>query len=183
MCNLNRIAALLISATVAIASAIVLAATATALAGSWWTSSANMPIMISIAALSAFAMSSANGAAIEAAQCMSGPCKEAADKVFAALIALIAALGALTTAAIVGAFLATIPFSGVAVAAAIGFSAVAVGVTLAVVSAVLLPQLDDCRSRSGGGPLSGLVEFQKTFGLVVGGAAALAGGVVTFKGF
>ncbi|MFD0740133.1 hypothetical protein ACFQZQ_12690 [Lysobacter koreensis] len=180
MCNPSKIAALLISASVFLLLAVVLAATATALAGSWWTSSANMPIMIVIAVLSGTAMGSVNAAAAEAAQCTVAPCKEAGDKLFAALIGLVAALGALTAAAVAGALIATIPYAGIAVAVAIGVSAAAAGITLVVVSSVLLPQLDDCRARSAAGTPSGLVAFQKTLGIFAGVALALTGGIVTF---
>ena len=112
-----------------------------------------------------------------------GTGKEAGDKLFATLIALAAALGALTAAAIAGAFIATIPFVGVAVAIAIGVSAAAAGITLVAVSSVLLPQLDDCRTRAGAGVPSGLVEFQKGLGLIAGVALAFAAGIVAFKGF
>lgn len=180
MCNPSKIAALLISASVLILLAVILAGTATALASSWWTSSANMPIMIAIAVLSGTAMGSVNAAAAEAAQCTVAPCKEAGDKLFATLIGLAAALGALTAAAVAGAFIATIPYAGVAVAVAIGVSATVAGITLAVASSVLLPQLDDCRTRLAAGTPSGLVGFQKTFGLIAGGALALTGGIVAF---
>ena len=175
MCNLDRIAGLLISASAAIVAGIVLAATATALAGSWWTSGANGPIMITIAALSAFAMSNVSGAAIEAAKCTIGPCKEAAEKLLAALYALAASLGALTAASVVAAFTAVIPYAGVGIAVAIGVSATIAGIALAVISTVFLPQLDTCRTSVGASPPSGLVEFQKGFGGAVGFALAATG--------
>ncbi|HEV7305713.1 hypothetical protein [Ensifer sp.] len=181
MCNPTKIAAFLISASVLLLIAVVLAGIATALAGSWWTSAANMPIMLAIAVLSASAMGSVNAAAAEAAQCTVAPCKEAGDKLFAVLIGLAAALAALTAAAVAAAFIAVIPYAGIAVAIAIGVSATAAGITLAVASSALLPQLDDCRTRASVGTPSGLVEFQKSFGLIAGGALALAGGIVTFK--
>jgi hypothetical protein len=181
VCNPSKIAALLVSASIELLLAVVLAGTATALAGSWWTSSAVMPIMIIIAALSAAAMGSVNAAAAEAAQCTVAPCKEAGDKLFATLVGLATALGALTAASVAAAFIGTIPYAGMAVAIAIGVSAAAAGITLAVASSVLLPQLDDCRVRSAAGTPSGIVEFQKGFGLIAGGILALAGGIVGFK--
>lgn len=183
MCSPSKIAGLLISASVLLLMAVVFAVIATALAGSWWTSSAAMPIMIAIAALSGTAMGSVNAAAAEAAQCTVAPCKEAGDKLFATLIGLAAALAALTAASIAAAFIGTIPYAGVAVAIAIGVSAAAAGITLAVVSSVLLPQLDDCRTRAGAGVPSGLVEFQKFLGLIAGGALAFTAGIVAFKPF
>jgi hypothetical protein len=183
MCNLDRVAGLLISASVAIAAAIVLAGAATALAGSWWTSGAVTPIMISIAALSAFAMSSVSGAAIEAAKCAVGPCKEAADKLLAALYALAASLGALTAASVVAAFAGAIPYVGVGVSIAIGVSATIAGIALFAVSTVFLPQLDECRTRSAASPPSALVGFQKGFGGIVGFALAATGAYVGVKPF
>jgi hypothetical protein len=175
MCNLDRIAGLLISASVAIAAAVVLAVTATALAGSWWTSGANTPIMITIAALSAFAMSNVSGAAIEAAMCTTGPCKEAAEKLLAALYALAVSLGALTAASVVAAFTASIPYVGVGIAIAIGVSATIAAIALFAISSVFLPQLDTCRTSVRASPPSGLVAFQKVFGVVVSLALAATG--------
>ena len=178
MCNLDRIAGLLISASIAITAGIVLAGAATVFAGSWWTSGANGPIMITIAALSAFATGNVSAAAVEAAKCTTGPCKEAADKLLAALYALAASLAALTTASVIAAFGASIPYAGIGVAIAIGVSAAAAGVALFIISTLFLPQLDACRTSVMASPPSGLVEFQKSFGGVVGFALAATGGIV-----
>ena len=78
MCNPSKIAGLLISASVLLLMAVVFATIATALSNSWWTSAANMPIMIAIAALSGTAMGSVNAAAAEAAQCTVAPAKRPA---------------------------------------------------------------------------------------------------------
>jgi hypothetical protein len=184
MCDLNRIAGLLWSATVTVFAGVVVIGTAAILASNWYTAASNTFQMGAAAVLVGVALLSVNGALVETAKCQTAPCKTQADRLFGALFALSAALGGLLTATIIAVFAASIPYAGVGVAIAIGVTAAAAGVSLILISAIYLPALDACRVASAGAPASLAVEVQRIIGvaagtiLVVFGAGAVLAGVL-----
>jgi hypothetical protein len=168
MCDLNRIAALLLSATIAVTAAIVVMAAAAILATNWYTAPSNTFAMAAAAILVGLALSCVNGAMIETGKCQTGPCKALADRLFGALFALSATLGGLLTATIIAVFAASIPYAGVGVAIAIAVTAAAAGVCLILISAIYLPALDACRVTSAGAPPSTAVLLQRAVGVAAG---------------
>jgi hypothetical protein len=84
------------------------------------------------------------------------------------LVALSVALSALIAATIVAAFTASIPYVGVGVSIAMGVSAAATGIALAVISSTLLPALDQCLVDSTGATASDAVAIQRVVGTVAG---------------
>lgn len=182
-CNPNKIASLLTAASLAIVAAIALYTVASILPSSWWTAAGAFAVMLIAAAVIAAAVGFVNGAAIEAANCTTGPCKSDGEKVLGALWALSATLSALLTATVVGAFGASIPWVGSAISIAMMVTATLSGVALLIVSARLLPDLQACLAASTGAAPSAAVAIQSVVGAVAGVvllafAGGFAGGVL-----
>lgn len=183
MCDLNKIASLLIAATIPLAIVVALAGTAAALATNWYTSGGAGVVMAIAASLVGTAAGFVNGALIEAVKCQAAPCKAQADRVVAALLALSISLSALLTACIVAIFGSSIPYAGIAVSVAIGVAGATAGIALALVSGTYLPDLDVCRVAAGRATPSTVVQIQKTLGLIVGIAGVAASGLASYTGW
>lgn len=144
MCNIEAIAALIASASVALIAAIVAFGVAAVNAGTFWGAFGNsIPIGISVA-LIAVALAATNAAAAQASSCRTGPCKALADRLFNALAALGIALAVLLAAVILGIFGSSIPYAGTIVAIALAAGAIACSISLGFISAEI-EALDTCR--------------------------------------
>jgi hypothetical protein len=126
MCDVNKIAAIVLSSTITLAAAIVAFGVGALIAGSIWTAGGNAALMTAVAIALALAIGQMNIALLEAAKCIDGPCKRAAEELFGALFALIATMSALLTATVIAAFGASVPYFGVGVAIALAVSALLV---------------------------------------------------------
>lgn len=182
MCNPGRIAAMLTTASIILVGAVALYGLAAVLAGSWWTSGGNAVIAATVAVMLGVALTFINAAMLEAANCMSGPCGGFGSRVYGALVALSISVTALIAASIVAAFTASIPYAGIGVAIAMGISAAAAGIALAVISSTLLPALEACLVAATGAAASDAVVFLRVVGTVAG-VILVAFGVQAALGF
>ena len=176
MCNPDKIATILIGATVAIALALVFYLAVAVGGSSWWTSGGNAALMILAGVSVGVAIAVVGAALAEALKCQRAPCKTFGDRLVAALGTLLTSLTVLLAAGILAAFPSIIPGAGTAIGIAFSASAVVAGAALIYISVSVLPTLTACL-----GAASTAVVVQSVLGFFVG--LVLAGlGASTFIG-
>ena len=176
MCNPDRIAAILIGASVAILIAVGCYLAVLALGSNWYTSGSNPWLMIAAGVSIGIAIGVVGAALSEATKCQRPPCKTFGDRLVAALGTMITTLTIMLAAGIVLAFPSAFPWAGSAIGAVMAAMAVAAGIALMYISLSVVPTLMGCL----GGASTAVTVL-----IVVGGFAGflLAGlGLVTLTG-
>jgi hypothetical protein len=177
MCDLNKIGSFLSAAALALIAAGVFFGIAAVAAGTFYGALGNGALMAAAAVSVGLALAAVNSAIALLSPCRAGRCAGAADAVFAALVTLASSLGVLLAAVIVGAFGASIPYAGTAVAIALTVGGLVAAGALFYVANALLPALDTCMSAPG--TTTPVVTFFRVVGSIAGAvglAAALVGG-------
>jgi hypothetical protein len=119
MCNIERISALIIAAEVTALVALACILVAVGASTNIFTAFGSPPLMIAASISLAISVATLSAAAAATAQCMTGQCETGATVLFYTLLALVAALGGLLTAVIIGTWGTAIPGAGSIIAGAL----------------------------------------------------------------